>query len=926
MTTSTAATSSQNGDSRDVPPVRRRHNPVDEVIITEKLEVIRLRDTEHKMVNQYEFEKCLGKGQHGQVWVATNTLTQQAVAIKMLKRKDKKAEKMSALRRRNLPSSPHVPLVDRLSTTEMKILKEIAIMKKLRHPNVVRLLEVMDDHLLKDIYLVMEYCGGGEIKWRTKNNEPILRVGQTRRIVRDVIVGLEYLHYQGIIHRDIKPANLFWSEDRRIVKIGDFGVSHFSMAQRIAAAGEQARESEEDPILMDESDLSKFAGTPMFLAPEILVDTFSDASTLTTSTVTATENPDESGNSTPRRRPTITKAIDVWALGVTIYCLLFGRLPFNGESEFAIYRSIKEDDWSIPETMGVDRIPTGGRYQAKQKRGRETEGYLLVSLLEGLLQKDPKNRLTLGETKKQPWILKDMSHPDVWLRKTQIRNSLTVTDTEANSALSFVRFKWTVDWARQVSNFIRGVRAQRSSRQIGKPAERSRGKGKGRERDDVGTRSMPSVSLSRQRSIAIGVHEREKQKQYNSMRGVANRSVQDVSGSSWRHSSHHPSHQPKKSEPVPSGSGLRVEGSGAKPRRGSAPSHGSPKLSVPAIPPASRVASPRPVLAHQSSRSPQPMTPIITTPSTSGTPSALTPSPIPSDLEERGRNRFSLSASSIYRWVTGRSGAPSPQEPGTPTLSSGATSPRTAPSAIQEYRRTSITRELALRRSEDALNHVSSRKSSSSSGPLTLAMRAASWGEVGTGYRRSEDMHSLHSGERNEETLDYDTRFIGVGGYAQSPVPSVPSGVLSTVSSTASLGQPAFNAAQALLQRGVDGPPAVDVAARPRSHATSPLARSPRSGYSRSRSQLSRSSYDEDDDRSSLSGEETPSEADFTGVQSHTSQMYHDDDDDESDIEDMPLEVRTRRPSVSVAGVSTSPPRRSDSQSRGRTIRPTICT
>ncbi len=71
----------------------------------------------------------------------------------MLKRKDKKAEKMSALRKRKLPSSPHVSLVDKLSTTEMKILKEIAIMKKLRHPHVVRLLEVMDDHLLKEIYL-----------------------------------------------------------------------------------------------------------------------------------------------------------------------------------------------------------------------------------------------------------------------------------------------------------------------------------------------------------------------------------------------------------------------------------------------------------------------------------------------------------------------------------------------------------------------------------------------------------------------------------------------------------------------------------------------------------------------------------------------------------------------------------------------------
>lgn len=205
------------------------------------------------------------------------------------------------------------------------------------------------------------------------------------------------MHYQGIIHRDIKPANLFWSEDRRIVKIGDFGVSHFSMAQRMASAGGQ-QALEEDPILMDESDLSKFAGTPMFLAPEILVDTSADASTLTTTTLT-TENPDEAGSSTPRRRPSITKAIDVWALGVTIYCLLFGSLPFNGDTEFSIYRSIREDDWPLPETMGVDRIPTGERHPAKQKKGRETEGHLLVHLLEGLLQKDPKKRLTLEETK-----------------------------------------------------------------------------------------------------------------------------------------------------------------------------------------------------------------------------------------------------------------------------------------------------------------------------------------------------------------------------------------------------------------------------------------------------------------------------------------------------------------------------------------------
>lgn len=66
---------------------------------------------------------------------------------------------MNALRKRNLPSSPHLPLTSKLSETEMKILKEVAIMKKLRHPHVVRLLEVMDDHLVKDIYLGKHHCG-----------------------------------------------------------------------------------------------------------------------------------------------------------------------------------------------------------------------------------------------------------------------------------------------------------------------------------------------------------------------------------------------------------------------------------------------------------------------------------------------------------------------------------------------------------------------------------------------------------------------------------------------------------------------------------------------------------------------------------------------------------------------------------------------
>lgn len=74
-------------------------------------------------------------------------------AIKAVKRNNPRAEKMNLLRRRNLPTSPHTPLTDKLSSLEQKIRKEIAIMKKCRHGHIVRLLEVIDDKLNDRIYM-----------------------------------------------------------------------------------------------------------------------------------------------------------------------------------------------------------------------------------------------------------------------------------------------------------------------------------------------------------------------------------------------------------------------------------------------------------------------------------------------------------------------------------------------------------------------------------------------------------------------------------------------------------------------------------------------------------------------------------------------------------------------------------------------------
>lgn len=234
---------------------------------------------------------------------------------------------------------------------------------------------------------------------------PLMTLDAARDAFRDTVLGLEYLHYQGVIHRDIKPANLLQTKEHRI-KISDFGVSYL---------GRQSSEDNEEQSGSDIQDadeaveLAKTVGTPAFYAPE-LCRTDIDAET-----------------------PPVTGKIDVWALGVTLYCLVYGRVPFHDNNTFVLMRLITDTEVYFPRyrlkavAEGSSSRPNshGRMYHSisSSKRSPHDLEYEAVDddlydLLRRLLIKDPRKRITVKEIKHHPWLLQGIDNKVAWVEET----------------------------------------------------------------------------------------------------------------------------------------------------------------------------------------------------------------------------------------------------------------------------------------------------------------------------------------------------------------------------------------------------------------------------------------------------------------------------------------------------------------------------
>ncbi|KAK6083570.1 serine threonine-protein kinase ssp1 [Seiridium cupressi] len=236
---------------------------------------------------------------------------------------------------------------------------------------------------------------------------PCFTIEDARFTFRDTVLGLEYLHYEGIVHRDIKPANLLWTRDHR-VKIADFGVSYFGRPVRDGEVDETVSESEARDF-DDDLELAKTVGTPAFFAPELCYT-------------------DLDGGQQPR----ISELIDVWSLGVTLYCLIFARIPFMAEDEFQMFRKIALDDAHIPRRRLMPVDPqTNPSTQSLYKRPSSAPGYRadddlvyeelddnLYDLLRRMLTKNPDKRIRLRDVKRHPWVTQGIPDVVAWLDDT----------------------------------------------------------------------------------------------------------------------------------------------------------------------------------------------------------------------------------------------------------------------------------------------------------------------------------------------------------------------------------------------------------------------------------------------------------------------------------------------------------------------------
>ena len=257
-------------------------------------------------ISNYQFKKTIGEGNFAKVKLSIFKPTKEEFAIKIINKKK---------------------LQKKMKNT---IFRENDIISQLKHPNIIKVFEILEDS--ENYYIIMENCKNGELFDYIVAHQN-LSENEASIFFYQLIKGVEYIHSKNIVHRDLKPENLLLTENY-ILKIIDFGLSH--------------------PF--DGTEMLKTkCGSPSYAAPEIITGTEYD------------------GFKT-----------DVWCCGVILYAMLCGFLPFEGENDMELFKSIVECDPEIPREL------------SKESK----------KLIRKIFTPNPKKRITITEIKKTDFYLK----------------------------------------------------------------------------------------------------------------------------------------------------------------------------------------------------------------------------------------------------------------------------------------------------------------------------------------------------------------------------------------------------------------------------------------------------------------------------------------------------------------------------------------
>jgi serine/threonine protein kinase len=262
----------------------------------------------------YKIKKKIGNGCFGEVYLATQVLTGQSVALKII---------------------PKINI--KQSDSRKRIEKEVSILQKLNSaPFVIKLFEVFEDQFY--VFLAFEYAENGDLG-KYFEVKRLFSESRLKSFMHKVFVGMHHVHQQNVIHRDIKLDNLLLDKKMN-PKICDFGISS---------------------IFVEGVKITDTGGTPAFLAPEVILN-----------------------------EGKICCETDVWSLGVLLFLLTFGQVPFEANDIQSLYNQI-----------------LSGRFKIKNKDECTPE---LLDLMQKMLTVEVKERISVKDILQHKWFEGVLQH------------------------------------------------------------------------------------------------------------------------------------------------------------------------------------------------------------------------------------------------------------------------------------------------------------------------------------------------------------------------------------------------------------------------------------------------------------------------------------------------------------------------------------